>query len=270
MESVWIDPTHKRCVINVDLFVNNTTSVEQPLSVIHRGGLFGEDATAEAWGGFGAPSSWPHSVADRLMSLHCDFDPIDSISPEFVRLAGVDYSLWKGPGGALNVVVGSQDRDVPFTMWEIGPFPAKSRSLARLQLTLSVESYRKQVGPLSEFYAYGDAILLDLIRREDLPGYCREDLADYEAALGSFRSHLVPGIFEWLMVTPEDDPLRWQTTPLSHNLSPRIIRDRFRDSTHWFVADYNLAREFHLKGKPSNAFVLKVAAVTRVSVGANC
>lgn len=262
IECVWIEPDHKRCVVNADIFLKNNSGSDQTLWVIHRGGLLAENATLEAWRpDQGLSSSWPRAMASRIVKLHENFDPL-LVTESGVTLNGIDYRLWSGP---LRTIVGNPHKQVPFTMWEIGPFDPGQATLVRLQLTLSEESYDAQIGDQSEFAAYGDQSLLNLIREEDLPVYFEDDLESYEDALASFQSHIVPGVFEWLLVSAEDEPGRWTTRVITSGLSPRIVPEPLNSCTHWFLADYASVRRFQvageLKGRPTNSFELHIHAV---------
>jgi hypothetical protein len=222
----------------------------------------GADITRESWQRFAdGELSWPQALAARMVKLHHHFDEIEHCNGR-VRVAGLDYQLWQGPGGPLSAVIGDEATiDVPFTMWELGPLPAAKRSVAVLQLELASDSYDVQIGDGHEFNAYGDAFLLDIIEFQDLPSYSGQDVSEYRKIIRGFRSartHLVPAVFEWLLVCPGDEQLPWKTTPLSPNFSPQVIPEDCIETTQWFVAEYPRAENFNIRGKLSNAFAAQV------------
>jgi len=257
IECVHIDREARSCTICVDLFIHNTSPKGQHLRVLHRGNLHCTDVTRESWTiAEHAIPTWPQVLADRVVRLRQDLSPFEG----GVRLAELDYRLWEGPDGSIPMILGSEsDDDVPYTMWEIGPFAPGERRVARLQLEMARASYQKQIGDAREFYAYGDAILLDTIEYQDVPNYKGDDWAQYRAALRELRrSHITPAIFEWLLVSPDNHPLPWKTKILSANFSPQVISDDYSATTQWFIARYAQAGDFRVRSELSNAFALRV------------
>jgi hypothetical protein len=220
--------------------------------VLHRGNLKAEDVSSLAW----RPGSSCPIVA-RIVELHKSWDEIDIPREGIVTVAGRDYTVWDGPKEKLKPIVGRSDElDVPFTMWEIGPFAAGSHQVVRLRLSMARGTYNNQIGG-REFYAYGDAILLDRIR-EDLQTYSETDLDSYEVALASIQTRILPSIFEYLLITLPGTTARWKTTSFTYNFSPQPLPDKYRDNVHWFVARYPEVGTFTLEGEPECAFSLKV------------
>jgi hypothetical protein len=192
-----------------------------------------------------------------ITKLHRRHDPIGLPRNEVVTLAGHDYPLWNGPPGPLSTIVErTTDGDVPFTMWEIGAFPAVQRQLVRLRFDIPRESYRAQIGDTHEFYAYGDAFWLDRIA-EDLRSYRGVDRHRYEGALRNLTTRLTPDVFEYLLVSLPGNRVRWKTTPLSYNFSPQLVPRQYSDSVHWFLAHYS-PTPIGSSSKPPAAFALKI------------
>jgi len=124
-----------------------------------------------------------------------------------------------------------------------------------LKLEATPECYNTQIGQGDTIYAYGDSILWQRIEH-DLRTYTGPNAEDYRLRFLE-GARVVPNIFEWLLVSP-DSSTRWVTTPLSYNLSPRVVPDEYQQTTHWFVADYSQGGAWHLVGNRYNAFTLKI------------
>jgi hypothetical protein len=270
LEYSLIDTATKTCTIDADIFFFNNTDSPQRLRIMHPGSMVGKNTTREAWG-IGGPSGWSRELAERIISLHDGAEPITRTC-EGVTVGELKYQLWDEPEGRIPAIVGQREgSDVPFTMWEIGPFAPQQRHVVRLQMLMTPESYDRQIGDGKLIYAYGSAILLEQINLETLPDYAGPDSESYQMALDSLRADLVPDVFEWLLVSPEERPGEWKTTPVTNNLSPRLITNELRETTHWFVADYIHAGRWKLEGerlvkrrpaaRPTNAFTLEIEAV---------
>ena len=259
IECVNIEPVAHTCTIIVDTFVYNATATQQMLRIIHRGSLTATDVTHESWSsGSAVEYSVVHGLAERLAQLHQGYDDIRVLDAG-VQVGEYQYELWDGPATKIPAVLGDMNWDVPFTMWEIGPFAPRQRSVARLKLEMSLESYLEQVGNGERFYAYGDAILRDTIEYKDLAAYRRSDNDLYRTTLRNFHPHLLPATFEWLLVSLDGRALPWKVTPLSANFAPQVIPDDgYSATTQWFVARYGHVGEFCVEGKLSNAFAARV------------
>ena len=103
--------SHPPCGITVDIFHKHAVDRESDLCVIHRGGLFAQDIAVGAWGGADAPLDYLSWVSERHACLH------DGPNRSEQRSRSVE-------------------RDVPFTMWELGPF-SKSAAVARVVYDIS-------------------------------------------------------------------------------------------------------------------------------------
>lgn len=273
IECVHIDPVRKTCTICADIFVHNWGPDEDWLEILHRGSLTARDVTTESWGD-DVPVGWPATIARRVEILH---QAGIERRPGAIKVRGTEYRLWNGPASVVPATLGDAPLvDVPFTMWELGPFPPNEHCIARLALELHAVSYARQIGNSKGFYAYGDAILLDKIEYEDLPTYNGPDGKRFRETFRTFKEHLVPRVFEWLLVSPDGEPLPWVTTTLSANFSPQVIRDDYSATTQWFVAEYAQADTFHVKGELSdstgaelsNAFALRVEDASAVAAAA--
>lgn len=257
IEYVVIDPIAHTCRIWADVFLFNNTAQDVELLVLHRGSLMGRNVTAESWVHPRSAASQTGTLANQITRLHRDFDPILH-ADGLIKVAGTSYDPWHQPDGPLVAVVGQvPERDVPFTMWQLGAFPPNKRHVFRIELEMTQQTYQTQIGDATSFDAYGDEILLHEIS-EDLGKYHERDVDDYRLGLENLRVHFLPEIFEWLLIAPDGQHDLWLTTPLSYNFSPRLVPPELAASTHWFVADYSQKGAWKLRGRDSNAFALKV------------
>jgi hypothetical protein len=258
IESVSIDPGRRVCTIWVDVFINNTTAEDQHAFVLHRGNLQAANVTRESWS-MAVMDSDETLLTRRLESLHRDHNSILRTRDGVVTLVGRDYTLWDPASpGLLRITHQKTGNDVPFSMWRLGPFRAGSRCVVRLRLTMETSTYTTQIGEDGEFFAYGNAILLDLIDRTDLPHYYGTDAEEYDQCRKLFQVPIVPTIYEWLLISPEGSSYRWETTPLSFNLSPQLITDDYRETTHWYVIDNSRTLTWCITGHRPLDFALKV------------
>jgi hypothetical protein len=134
-------------------------------------------------------------------------------------------------------------------MWRLGPFGSGCRYVARLQLTTTPSAYDTQIGAHCVFYAYCNAIHLDLIDREDLPAYDSPGARHYHYCRVLFQVPLVPNIYEWLLISPDRCSVHWDTTPLTYNLSPQIVPNEYRETTHWYLIDNSAAPTWQVRGQ---------------------
>ena len=114
---------------------------------------------------------------------------------------------------------------------------------------MTAASFAKQIGPSGKFYAYGEAILLDVIRKEDLRSYEGQDQQRFQELLDEFtKNHKLPDVFEYV-ITSNDPAIRWKTTPLSSDLSERYLPEELRRNTNWFVVYWPNTADFHVEGE---------------------
>jgi len=265
IEYVCPDLKQHSCDIWADVFLNNKGPEAGSISVLHRGSLSATDVTNSSWSPEAlAGNATLSSLTRRIINLHNATEPIVLSQPGVATIGHHKYTVWNsGKEGLQRIAGGSSLIDVPFTKWQIGPFAANERSLIRIHFQLMPPSYVAQVGKAGTFYAYGEAILLDIIEHEDLPCYEGCDASEFYRAFETFQAarHLVPETFEYLVISADDDNLTWETTPLSPMLySPPIQSEALARTTHWFIADHAHGDRWSLVGTRYNGFVLKVRA----------
>jgi hypothetical protein len=266
IESFSMDRVHQICNIRVDIFLDNARDSPEHISVLHRGSLVAENVTKEAWVRASAQDA-TREISDYLLHLRESFEPIEILPDGFLRIEGREYSLWNGSSGRLSAIVGQEeDRDVPFSMWKIGPFPPRTRQIASIHLAMTKQSYATQIGCADEFYAYGDAILLDRVA-EDVRAYGGTNRKDYQRALDTRGARIQPDVFEYVLVSLPGSNVRWKTTPISYNLSERFVPEEYRETVHWFVARYSEFNTFSIVARPEAVFVLRVSAADPVREG---
>ena len=263
IECFYASEGNKKGTIWVDIFFLNPSAKEDTLLVLHRGSLSAVDVTKESWAAEQQQSgSFTLSLANRIQQLHATTVPVVPLPGEKVRLGEHEYHLWCGPKLPRAIVGDKPGADVPFTMWELGPFAPQTPHILRLRLSMSHETFDTQVGTQGEFYAYGDAILLDKIENEDLPRYAGDDANDYRNAYKLFRSkaHVVPKVFEYLVVSPDNTDLGWETIPLSPMSSPQLLPHDLGRTTRWLITDNSHSDKFSLVGKRYNGLVVRVTS----------
>ena len=116
----------------------------------------------------------------------------------------------------------SDERDKPFTLWRIGPFPgateeADRKYWVRLEVQMSDETKGVQLGP--EFPAYGEGILLALITYDDLPRFREkaggDEYLNYENKFKRFvEGNVVPRTYEYVVIGPTNQRLGWDSKGL--------------------------------------------------------
>ena len=89
------------------------------------------------------------------------------------------YTLWEGPALLQRVIGTDEDRDVPYTMWQLDGLDRAPTTLVRIKTQLAQKTYDTQVGTQGEFQAYGEALLLDKIWCQDLPHYHGDEAVQY-------------------------------------------------------------------------------------------
>jgi len=152
---------------------------------------------------------------------------------------------------------------VPFSMWSINDLAAEQRQVIRIRLSMAPQTFESHIGRKGMFYAYGESILLNKIEYEDLACYKELDAGDYRQAFAKFKSgfHIVPDVFEYLVISPRDTYLGWEATPLSPMLSPQVVLPKdIQRNTRWFIADYKQSDKWSLVGSRYNGFVVKITA----------
>lgn len=254
MEQVILDAVRRTCVIIADILIHNSTDTPQLLYVVHRGTLTGRVVTNAAWSATNQPDT------NRLVDLHQLRDPIRQ-EDRHVRINDQPYEIWPAMDNLATTVVGAgAATNVPYTMWEIGPFAAERRSIVRLELTMAKDTFDLQLGDCELFYAYGDAILLSEIE-EDLSKYQEEHSNEarlFEEGLRSFKNHLLPVVFEWLLIEAGGDPRHWESSSGRFALSKRIVPMKYASTTHWFIADYSHGGRWRVAGRRKrNAFSIR-------------
>jgi hypothetical protein len=266
----YCKPTASSCLIWVDIFCNNPSDVPQSLLVLHRGSFVARDVTRRSWLENSDIFSFERTLTRRLTRLHKNFDPILEKETNAVKLGKYEYLVPENDYEVSIVVGGQEDIDSPFTMWNISEIPGKTRQMIRLSLTMGDSTFLARIGGRDSFHAYGEAILLQKIEFEDLASFeGRRCSGEYRDAFDSFKSskHVVPDIFEYLLVSEDDTPLGWEVTPLSAGLSARWIPyPDMQNNTVWFVTDISRA-SFSLVGRRKrNAFAVRFTAdQTRMS-----
>lgn len=251
IESFTVIPRNLVASIWVDVFAENKSNKPSFIGIIHRGSLAAENVTQSAW-----RQQSSCEVQKRVVALHSTLDPI-VVGDDSVLLSGNEYGLFSGKSGDWPALVGGHmEADEPFTLWNVGPFPPGERVVVRLRLQLSRKSFLKQIGAdATEFYSFGDAILLDRID-EDILAYNEPGKESFQRALKEFKSgRTVAEVFEYLLVSLGKDDVRWDATPLTYNFSRQIVPEPYTNDTHWFIARY--PRLTNESVQPENAFVLK-------------
>jgi hypothetical protein len=236
----FFEPASDSGVLWVDVFFSNPTPQPQSISILHRGNFSATDVTRQSWSA--ADSLAPglaRSLTGRLKTLHEDFDPIRTADDSII-VAGIEYRLPEIDPIITCVVDVKDNIDTPFTMWDLHGFPGPRRQLFRLRLEMGRATFSSRMGEVGEFYAYGEAILLNKIQCQDLPSYEGPCAEEFRQAFNRFQTerHVVPDKFEYLLVWNDVTDLGWEATALSANLSTRWISDPdLRRNTLWFVAD---------------------------------
>lgn len=263
IETFSVNPVSKTCGIWLDVFVDNVTVVDQTLLFLHRGSLSAEIVTRDAWSSTSVRTRHCPITA-RLVKLHEQFDKIETGADNVISLGGERYKLLERQDGKLEPALpqAADEQNVPFTMWEIGPFPANEKRLLRVRMSLGKKTYAAQIADGNEFYAYGDSILLDRIT-EDLMVYSGPDQEGYRKLFDAVTTRIVPQVFEYVLLSEPGSP-QWETTPLSYNFSPQLVPAEYETTTHWFVARYPKVDTFAIAARrvnarrPRNAFALRV------------
>jgi hypothetical protein len=284
----YFDPEEATRKIWVDVFLNNPAREQQPILILHRGNLSATNVTGTSWTPEDSSRSYPCSLTRRLLALH---EPrfirrfrqepeglslVAMLQPEGVEriqireggsvaVGGFEYGLWNGPRDILPLLDGEGETDAPYTIWKLAGFAEPPRQVLRLELQLRLPSYWNQVGRTRSFRAYGEAMLLHKIGHEDLPRYRGSRAQDYVKVFGDFLSgtHLIPKIFEYLVVAPEGEELAWEATPLSDVHEPFIQDPAIRRNTRWFLADISRTASFSIAGEPYNSLALRLTARDR-------
>jgi hypothetical protein len=270
----YFDPHPDQRTIWVDLFVHNPNLEQHPLWILHRGSLEAADAT-DSWLLDSNDDPYASSLTRRITKLHAplahpsdpQIDRIEILDDSSVIVGDEHYSLWPKPRRLERQLGDDLDIDSPYTLWEIRNFGTHVRTLARLKLTLRPHSYSSQVGNPESFLAYGEAILLDFIKNFDLPRMLNEypDRADaYVRQFEYFTKdarHLVPKVFEYLIVSPDHRTLDWYAEPLSYVDRPLVRDTEIVRHAEWFLADLSKAAQFSIVSRPFNDLTLRI--VTR-------
>jgi hypothetical protein len=222
----------------VDVFFHNPSPQPQSLIILHRGTFAARDVTRESWTeGNSAGQVFERSLTRRLKKLHEGFDPIRATG-DSILVAGVEYRIPDVAPTITDIVEADPLLDVPFSMWELHGFPGPLRQVLRLRLDMGQATLENRLGKSGEFYAYGEAILLNKIQYQDLPSYEGPCADEFREAFKRFLAarHAVPDKFEYLLVADDDTDLAWDATVLSANLSTRWIAEPdLRRNTLWFV-----------------------------------
>jgi hypothetical protein len=255
----YLDPAAG--IVWVDICLSNDLSRTQRYWVLHRGTLSGRDVTKESWGT--EPQIY---ITERICRLHENFDPIKRVGEQWA-IGGIPYQVWNTTSGIEAVVASSPEVDAPFTLWELSGFKPSTKYLLRLELDMGRATFCNQIGTRDAFHAYGETILLDKIEREDLPAFQEsrpDEYARYKEKFDLFKAsaHLIPDIYEFLLVSSNND-LGWEASPLSHMLSPQPINDdQIKRTTCWFVNDIAHDSEWTFIGQRFNSFALKATATS--------
>jgi len=241
-----------------DIFVENITSANLTLKVLHAGSLIAEDTTEDSWLREHAQKDHCASVlTQRIVRLHDEqYFPIKiERGRRSVLLDRDEYRVWEG---SVTTVVGDDpSRDVPFTVWELNPF-APGKSVLRLRLEMREPTYQRRFAGKTSFFAHGEAIVLRSIEDGDLPSYSGPDAGKYWEEFARFkRAHKAPEAFEYLIVSPDETDLSLDAVALSPLISPRFIRSsRLARTTRWFATDSSRTDTWELKAD----FILEIGA----------
>lgn len=247
----------------VDICLFNNSDRDQRYWILHRGSLTARNITLESW----LPNrTRPRlDLTERIRKLHHTFDCID-IDDAGVTIGEISYKVWDSKKQEVEPVIGANaELDVPFTMWELSGFAASARYILRLQLRMGKATFQNQIGSRDVINLYGESILLDKIESEDLSAYREtnpEQYENYRVQFERFQSgiHLIPDIYEFLLVSADGTELGWETSSVSPMLSPRLIADDdLQRATCWFVNDIAHNSRFLFVGRRSNSFAVKAS-----------
>ncbi len=241
----------------IDLYLNHLSDEpghDQYVDLLHRGRLFAQNVTGRS--GFRPHAQDlnyrdPASLSWRLRELHRLYEPLRFREDNNTELEGDVYHALTEDTLVTTVLPDepSDERDKPFTLWRIGPFPgateeADRKYWVRLEVQMSDETKGVQLGP--EFPAYGEGILLALITYDDLPRFREkaggDEYLNYENKFKRFvEGNVVPRTYEYVVIGPTNQRLGWVTEPRSALLSPLpILDDKLERSTIWYVIDNSL------------------------------
>jgi len=239
-----------------DIFVDNPTSANLALRILHAGSLTADDTTEDSWVREHDQEDYCAAVlTQRIVKLHDEqYFPISiDRARRSVRLEQDEYHVWEG--SVVNVVGGDRSRDVPFTLWELKPIPP-GRSVFRLRLEMRDPTYRRRYADKTSFFAHGEAIVLHNIEDGDLAFYRGPDADRYQEEFAQFKqAHRVPEAFEYLIVAPDGIDLSWEAVALSPLISSRFIRPGpLARTTQWFATDVPRADNWELKAD----FILEI------------
>jgi len=245
----------------VDIFVENPSSQNLTMKVLHAGSLCAEDVTEDSWVRERAEKDHcAAALTKRIRDLHVTYCPISLNRPaRSVQLGSEEYQAWRG--GLAKVIGDDPSMDVPFTLWQIEPVLRGTRTVLRLRLEMRDPTYEQRFADKGSFFAYGEAIVLGNIENA-LRSYNETDADTYKQEFANFKSgHKVPESFEYLIVAPDGPGLRWDAVALSGLISPQFIRDgRLARTTKWFATDNPYIDDWQLRSN----FVLTVTKLDDV------
>src|SRR5260370_20732289 len=239
----------------VDIFVDNPTDYDLTLKLLHAVSLRGEDVTDDSWVRDRAEKDHCAEVLTRrIRALHETYLPINTDHiRRSVWLDRDEYRAWRG---LLVKVLGDEDGiDVPFTLWDIEPLPRRTRTVLRLRLEMRAPTYDRRFADKGSFLAYGEDYVLRAVE-EGLRSYNGTDAEAYNEEFANFRGgHKVSEAFEYLIVSPDKQDLRWDAVALSPLISPKFIASvDLARTTRWFATDSPYMAGWRLRGN----FVVEV------------
>jgi hypothetical protein len=247
----YFSPRRDACTLWIDLFITNESEQPGTLRLLHRGSLTATDVTNTSWPTHANGATEHPDLTSLITQLH-ENDQAITTTTETVKVGDVDYAINSRGPGTLRTLIGGTPKNVPFTIWEIGDV-SRGRSVVRVELKMTPQTFTTQIGGGTTFFAYGEAILLDVISKQDLPCYQGADRDEFIKQFDEFtKQHQTPDVFEYI-ITSNDPQIRWTTTPISPNLSERYIPKPLRGRASWFLIEWPHADKFHVQGNVEHA-----------------
>jgi hypothetical protein len=144
---------------------------------------------------------------------------------------------------------GESAGDVPFTIWELGPFQPREPFVLRMSMLLQGATYDRQVQDDGSFYVCGATTLVELIRAEDLARCGMEVGEEWRRELDEFveRWLTCPEVYEIVIMGDQDIALPARVNGLTRWVDRMEVPADMEPNTIWLTV--RRSPEFEVRGQ---------------------